>query len=631
MKTLKLFNAVIAKELETNNAPYISKKGFIIEKNALWAKDKIEGFYAQERLSGNDFNKTFHKSWDKIKSSSRFELYVEQIQHYISTYGSNFNSEIYIPSEILNVPDLKLVYKVVKAYTVEEMTEKCLSLLQSGIALKEETIDDILSILVEELNYNFTGKDQIKNKEAIVRIADLYQVYPDNVVEFFRYIIYRTTNTTLLIKNDELIEAIKNSNYNPAMAFNRFGLERLAEIFNRFKPLFLAFKNRAAKTINKISKLSKKYHKPLVSNPLNEVTHSLLTEKDIHWLNNATPFTLFKALSVCYIRKNGQNTFMYRVRNGKSWVKSGTPTHLTDKDYGALLTSLKYKFGFTKKQKEVAPISEVYSGDTTYVSSKNYDFLLSYLKSRFNLSDKKIYVPKDVSYALPTSEKMYVGNIPTGTKFYGEKLAIGVYWENKWGAHDLDLSGINIGGKVGWNTSFKQGGGDLMYSGDITDAPNGAVEYLYVNKGLNTPTLVNNNVFSGRQDCIYKIIVGKGDNVTHDYMMNPNQVFADIKCNSVQKQTILGMILPEENKQSFILLNFGAGHTRVAGNSEISDLATKALYQQWNNPLTFEIIVDLLGGKLVADREEATYDFSLDVLEKDSFIKIFNENEIEKK
>ena len=83
--------------------------------------------------------------------------------------------------------------------------------MQSGIALKEETIDDILSILVEELNYNFTGKDQIKNKEAIVRIADLYQVYPDNVVEFFRYIIYRTTNTTLLIKNDELIEAIKNS------------------------------------------------------------------------------------------------------------------------------------------------------------------------------------------------------------------------------------------------------------------------------------------------------------------------------------------------------------------------------------------------------------------------------------
>lgn len=631
MKTLKLFNAVIAKESENNDRPFISKEGFIIEKDALWAKDKIEEFYTREQLNGNDLNKTFHKSWDKIKTSTRFELYVEQIEHYISTYGSNFKSEIYIPSEVLNVPDLKLVYKVIKAYTVEEMTEKCLSLLQSGIALKEETIDDILSILVEELNYNFTGKDQIKNKEAIVKIADLYQVYPDNVVEFFRYIIYRTTDTTLLIKNEELIQAIKNSSYNPTMDFNTFGLERLAEIFNRFKPLFLAYKNRAPKTINKISKLSKKYHKPLVSNPLNEVTHSLLADKDIHWLNNATPFALFKALKACYIRKNGQNTFLYRVRNGKSWVKSGVPTHVTENDYGALLTSLKHKLGFAKKQKEVDPISEVYSEDRSYVSGKNYDFLLRYLKSRFNLSDQRIYVQKDVSYALPTSEKMYVGNIPTGTKFYGEKLAIGVYWENKWEAHDLDLSGINIGGKVGWNASYKQGEGSLMYSGDITDAPNGAVEYLYANKGLNAPTLVSNNVYSGRQDCIYKIVIGKGDDVKYDYMMNPNKVFADIKCNSIQKQTILGMILPEENQQSFVLLNFEAGHARVSGNSEISDLATKALYQQWNNPLTFEAIVDELGGELVTNREEATYDFSLDVLEKDSFIKIFNENEIKRK
>ncbi|WP_299836203.1 hypothetical protein [uncultured Tenacibaculum sp.] len=592
MKTLKLFNAVIAKESENNDRPFISKEGFIIEKDALWAKDKIEEFYTREQLSGNNLNKTFHKSWDKIKTSTRFELYVEQIQHYISTYGSNFKSEIYIPSEVLDVPDLKLVYKVIKAYTVEEMTEKCLSLLQSGIALKEETIDDILSILVDELQYEFTGKEQIKNKEAIVKIADVYQVYPESVVEFFRYIIYRTTDTTLLIKNEELIQAIKDSSYNPSIAFNKFGLERLAEIFNRFKPLFLAYKNRAPKTINKISKLSKKYHKPLTSNPLNEVTYSLLLEKDIHWLDNATPFALFKALSACYIRKNGQDTFMYRIRNGKSWVKPGR---------------------------------------STYASDLNYDFLLAYLKNRFNLSEQKIFIPKDIEYALPTSEKMYVGNIPTGTKFYGEKLAVGVYWENKWGAYDLDLSGINIGGKVGWNSTYKQGNGDLMYSGDITDAPNGAVEYLYANTGLNAPTLVNNNVYSGRQDCDYKIIVGRGDGIKNEYMMNPNKLFVDIKCNSVQKQTILGMIIPEENQQSFVLLNFGAGHARVSGNSEISDLATKALYQQWNNPLTFEAIVDELSGELVTNREEATYDFSLEVLEKDSFIKIFNENEIKRK
>ncbi|CAM1367906.1 hypothetical protein [Tenacibaculum xiamenense] len=597
MRTLKLFNAVIAKETVSNENPYLSTDGFIIEKNALWAKDNITAFYEKERLTGNDLNKTFHKSWNKIKSSSRVELYVDQIQHYISTYGSNFTSEIYIPSEVVDIPEVKLVYKVVKAYTKEEMTQKCMSLLQSGIALKEETINDLLSILVDELEYEFTGKENIRNKEAVVKIADLYHVYPENVVEFFRYIIYRTTDSTLLIKNEELIEAIKNSSYNPSMAFNKYGLEKLAEIFNRFKPLFLAYKNRAPKTVNKISKLSKKFHKPMVSNPLNEVTFSLLTENDVHWLNNATPFALFKALSACYIRKNGQDTFLYRVRNGKSWVKPGV---------------------------------------ISYASEMNYDFILSYMKTRFNLEDTKIYIPADVEYALPTSEKMYVGNIPTGTKFFGEKLAVGIYWKNEWGANDLDLSGLNIGGKVGWNASYKQNNGSLLYSGDITSAPKGAVEYLYAANGLNAPTLVNNNVFSGKVDCEYKIVIGKGSNINKNYMMDPNELFAEIKCSSVQHQTILGMLLPEskrqkvfgismkgEEKQSFVLLNFGAGHARVSGNSEVSNLATKALYQQWKNPLSFKMITEMLGAEIVTNKEEATHDFSLDVLEKDSFIKLF--------
>ncbi|WP_109436648.1 MULTISPECIES: inorganic diphosphatase [Aquimarina] len=590
MKTLELFNAVIAKEPakkifnKTSNKPFISEEGYIIEPKARWAKDRIIAYYEKETLNGNDLNKTFHKSWSKIKDSSRCELLIEQIRHYISTYGSDFQEEIYIPIEILDIPDIKLSFKVIKAYSIEEIQDKCLSLLKSGIALKEETIDTLISILVDELGYTFTGKENLKNKEAIIKIAESYNIYPENVVEFFRYIIYRSTNTTLLIKNNELIELIKDSSYNPAQAFNIFGLEKLAEIFNRFKPLFLAYKSKAPKTINKISKLSKKYHKPLVSNPLNDVTNVLLTNKDMHWLDNATPFALFKSLSACYNRKNGQDAFLYRIRNGKSWVK---PSEVND------------------------------------VNKENYKFILKYLQKRFDLSGKKIFLPENIKYALPTSEKMYVGNIPTGTRFYGKKLAVGVYWENAWGAHDLDLSGLNIGGKIGWNGLFNQQAGDLMYSGDITSAPNGAVEYLYANQGLNVPTLVQNNVYSGSADCGYKIIIGQGDKISNDYMMNPNNLFVDIKCNSVQKQTVIGMLIPKKDRQCFVLLNFGAGQTRVSGNSEISNIATKALYQQWNKPLSFDKIIKLLGAEITLDKTKVDYDFSLETLEKDSFLKLF--------
>jgi hypothetical protein len=77
------------------------------------------------------------------------------------------------------------------------------------------------------------------------------------------------------------------------------------------------------------------------------------------------------------------------------------------------------------------------------------------------------------------------------------------------GARDLDLSGLNIAGKIGWNAAYNQGDGQLMYSGDMTSAPNGAVEYLYANKGLSTPTLVMNNVFMEMPTAVIKSLSEK--------------------------------------------------------------------------------------------------------------------------
>jgi len=555
MKTLKLFNAVLAKH--SNDQPFVAKEGFIIES---------------------------HKSWKTVLTSTRKELWLEQIKHYVSTYGRNFQDVMYIPNEVIDIPDIKLAFKVIKAYSDKEMIEKCLYLLQSGIALKEDTIDDVLTILVDELSYHFTGDENINNKEAIVKIADLYGILPKNNIAFLRYIMYKATGESLLIKSKDIVETIIASNYNPTEQFAEFGLEKLAEIFNRFKPLFLAFKPKCPKIINKISKLSKTHHKPLITNPLNLVTSVLLLEEDIHWLENATPFALFKALSACYTRMNGQHAFAYRIRNGKSFVKNN---------------------------------------GISGVIWPNYYFLIAYLKNKFDFSGKKFFFPIGVEYALPTSEKMYVGNIPTGSKFFADSLAVGVYWENQWGAYDIDVSGLNIGEKIGWNARYKKGKGELIYSGDITDAPNGAVEYIYAQKGLKEPTLIHSNVYAGSGNCTYKIIVGKGDNVDYKYMINPNNLFLETKCQSVQRQTILGMLIPEKNKQCFVILNFGAGETRVSGNSLLSHTATKALYQQWHNSISLKDIVIELGGKIVMNRNHAEYDFSLDKLQKDSFSKIF--------
>lgn len=586
MKTLKLFNAVLAKPSRLKR--HVARQGYVIEPSALWAKDQILAYYNREALGGKDLNKTFHKSWKTIRDTPRGELRLEQILHYASTYGTDFTGDIYVPDEVVKVPGVKAVFKVVRGYTPAQLTEKALSMLRSGAALSEETVDDLLSVLVKDLGYSFTGKEGVRNKEAVVKIADLYGVVPDAFMDFFRYILFRSTGSTLVIKNDATIQAIKASNFDPGLHFSKYGARRLAEHFNRFKPLFLAYKSKCPELVNEVSRLSKTLHKPMVQNPLNLVTQRRLAKADMHWLDNATPYALFKALSALHQRMSGQSVFMYKVRNGKSWVKEGRG-----------------------------------HGDALRL---NYEDLLGYAKRRFSLAGTKVYIPEDVEYALPTSEKMYVGNIPMGTKFYGDKLAVGVYWENAWGARDIDLSGLDAGGKTGWNASYGRGGSKddgLMYSGDITSAPEGAVEYLYAQRGCPGPTLVLSNIFNGNEDAAFKVIVGRGAGVTKEFMMDPNNLFMEARTQAAQKQSIIGLLLPEGARQSFVLLNLGAGRANVSGYTESSTLARVALAQEWRSPLSFNKLAALLGAKTVGSPKGADLDLSLSGLEKDSFIRVF--------
>lgn len=586
MKSLKLFNVVLAKSNKSNDI-YISNDGYVIESSAMWAKDSIIAFYKQEKLSGNDLNKTFYKSFDKVLKSSRVDILMDQILHYLSTYGSNFQDEVYIPNDVLEIPDVKLKYKVIKGVSVKELQEKCLNMLRSGIALSEDTINDLLFVLTNDTKYKFTGDEGIRNKEAVIKIADLYGVYPSNTVEFFRYCIYRATNKSLLIKNSSMVYEIKSSTFNPGVLFENHGLEKLAKIFNRFKPLFLAFKTKCPNVINRISKLSKSMHEPLAQNALSLATQRKLTKNDLHWLNNATPFAFFKALNAVYTRMQGQKVFNYHVRNGKSFCK--------------------------ENQKR-----------DSLLMMENFNFLLTFAKQKWNLKDVKFFLPKDVSYAIPTSEKMFVGNIPVGTKFYGDGLCAGIYWENAWGARDLDLSACAVGVKIGWDASFSRGDGSLIYSGDITDAFDGAVEYMHCAK-IKTPYILQVNVFRGNNISGYKIIVGQSNtNIKRKYMMNPNNLIMEVKTESVQNQMIIGMFIPEENdRQSFVLLNTGSGERRVSSSSSSAN-RLQALYEQYNNPLSFQQLITALGGIIVNNPDDADYNFSLSELTKDSFTKLFS-------
>lgn len=587
-----MFNSVLSKETK-NDPVFLDEFGVFIPKLAVHALSDINKHLKDLKLSGEELNKTFHKSWKKVKESSRLELAIHQIIHYMSTYGDAFDGYVYIPSEELDLTTIEPKFKVAVINTLskDELIKKSLSLLTSGIALKEETINAVFEIL-DLLKYQFTGEENIRNKEAQIILAERFGILPNSSEEFVRYLVYVMTNETLLVKNKNTILLIIASNKDVSKLIKSFGVERLAESFNRFKPLFLAIKKankNNTSVINKVSKLSKTLHKPMVQNPLNTVTSVKLNNQQNHWLENATVYSLFKALSVCFSRKNGQNKFVYRIRTGKSWVNEGTPN-----------------------------IS---------ICEHNYNFILKHLKKRLeNKNGQNVFIPENVQYSLPTSEKMYVGNIPTGTKFMAKKLAAGIYWENSWGANDLDLSALSINGKVGWDSSYSDD--DVTYSGDLTDARKGAVEYLLVDKKETIePLLVMNNVYSGEADSGYKIVVGEGDDIDRKYMMNPNNVILDVKTNSVQKSTVVGLMMTEDDGlHSFTILNFGAGNAHVAGNNEVSTMAKDALYQQWKETVSFEDILKEIGFNVFKNKDsdiDIHFDFAIDNLTKTSFIDIF--------
>jgi hypothetical protein len=586
MKSLKLFNAVLKKK--SSDKPVVDfNLGLVIEPNATWKEHEIKDYYSLQKLSGNDLNKSFYKNWKTVLESTREEILIDQILHYISTYGTDFEGDIYIPDGVIKLPkNKKLVFKTIKAYTKKQLREKALGMLCSGIALKEETIDDLIDLL-DEFGHKFSSKDNIKNKEAIVKIATKFGIFPNNSVEMLRYVIYLATNQSMIIKSDDVIKSIKESNYNPEKDLEEFGLIKMSKIFNRFKPLFLAFKSKCPSTINRLSKLSKIYHEPMIENPLNKVTTSYLKGCDMKWLRGVSPFVLFKALSACRNRVLGADSFVYRIRNGKSW----------------------------SVVEEKKPNIDL--------CNHNVEFIIEYLKNKYSFIGKTFFIPDNVEYALPTSEKMFVGNIPTGTKFYNDgPMAVGIYWENSWGARDLDLSSISINGKVGWNSDFVQGEGSLIYSGDMTNAPDGAVEYMRGDTTLNSPALIMNNVYRGNSNCEYKIVVGVGSGINKEFMMNPNKLMIEEKCQSMQKQTVIGMMVPEKRGTCFVILNFGAGNCNVSWRNSRSDIVREALYQQWSMPYTFNDLILLLDGEITTNKEKCDYDLSLDKLEKDTFTKL---------
>lgn len=654
--TIRLFKAVPIntkrKKTNENLMEITIRRGYIFSPEVIYNYafyDKlinwVEEIYG---ITAEKLNSSFHKSWAKIKDTGMEQLMVEQIAHYLTTYGKekpgeyliekeeqfgvpflvekiielpDFESDrikeedyVYIPKEALHVPhwdkqDIRLV--IIRGLTKKELKTKLLDLLHSGIALAEDTINDVFDV-GEFLKLEEDDIKNVRNKEAKAGLYDYLNIVPENPTEFLRYVIYKMTGKTLLIKNPALIEKIKEKQDRTisrlfSLYATKHGLKRLAEIFYRFKPIFLAFKanERLKSTINKIRRLAVKYHKPMPEDYLNTVTAKLKKGESLFFdtltseLEKANIFRKIRLAYALKYRTKNINSILYKIRNGKGYA--------TD-----------FSFPYQYKEKP-----------TKLVLNKVLDSIIKDIKK--NVSGKRIYIPNYIYYALPATEKQFTGNFPSGTYVTVKKdIIFGINWHNV-DRHvvDLDLSLISpTEGKIGWDSTYRDEAKSILFSGDITDArgENGATELFYVKRQKKEALILHVNYynFDEEVEVPFKIIIAQEQvsNWEKNYMVNPNNLIAMSNSKINQKQKVLGLLVTTFDECRFYFTEIYVGNSITSSNSDIAEHSRKYLFGFYENTIDLKDILIKAKAKIVDKEDKSDIDLSPEALEKDSILNL---------
>lgn len=617
---LRLFKAYAVKtSTKINNVDEVAlSKGIIIDAQAP-ADVKAEAI----EMYGikDEWNNTFHKSFQMVLDTPIEVLVAQQIIHYMTTYGFEslgiFSSDtVYIPSEELNIPEFKgnLKLAVINKISETELTEKLMTLLTSGIALSRKTIEDIMVLS------DFLDKDKfddIVNREVKLALYEKYNIVPKNNEEFLKYLVFKLTGSTLMIKNDEMIKSIKNADadliekYLRAYVNINGSCDNLARIYRKHKLIFLALKRKDNKKINaiinRIRRRSDKLYKPTEPSILDRLTSIYKTNgtKDVFYWNDKISYdrdsticelsrreltlddlykmldkiTIFREIRILnalkYRLSANSKSILYKIRNGKTYVED-LPTNINANKYTAQRCLV--------------------------------DLVETHLKARVKeiVDSKTIYVPINTTYMAPTTEKQFLGNFPIGTSITlprDKNIVVGVHWKNGKDRVDLDLHAYSRSGHFGWNASY-YGGNDVVFSGDVTDAPEpkGATECFYIShKAINTSFLLKlKNFTANKYDVPFEFIVASSDDdeIEKNYVINPNNILTkinltmeyDATTNTRPDQDLaLVEVLNDVIKITFV--NYSADKTIAGFRNEILE---KVISYTENYPLVQTTLNNLL-------------------------------------
>lgn len=599
--------------IEMFNCTTVSAKSKMVNAYALNEDAMRVGYFVQPEACTQDvqdfinslhvnYNSTFYKTWEDVTSRSRFDLFIDQIFHYITTYGTNFALDNgFVPNDMEGVPANfpYNTYKVISVVTPKEMYDKCLEMGTSGIALKQQTVQVLGQYIVNYVldNQIDIDVDTIKNRELRTYLYDALGLTPNDKFELLRYIVYKATGKTTIIKNDQFLRLVK-------LGCDKFDfrtlsdeqIDALASIFYRYKDILLMFKNENnAHIINVIRRRAVKLHKPMKIGYWESILNTKHTFDEVY--EKSAELTNFKIITIMQMilertKLTETDKIMYIIRNGKMFVKDASNVNV----------------------------------DTDNLTRIYYALNVRLID---NMSKKacKIKLPANLHIAVPTSEKNFIGNIPFGSYFdMTENNIIGIYWKNEWGTRDFDLSMNDVnGGRIGWNYDYYTKDTDIVYSGDMTNAAPEATELLYAKKNCPSGTVYVNR-YNGNKGSKYRFFYANevpNKNDLKNYMVDPRNIKIDVMMESDEsRQQQVGFVANDK----FFFMNLGNGNSHVAmrgGKFTQKDMFD--IFARKANTMLYLDNVLLNAGFTIANEEEGEVpDIDFTNLYKDTLIKLFD-------
>ena len=599
------------------------KVGYIVAADA--CNTDVLAFINSQEIN---INSTFYKEWEDVISKTRFELFIDQILHYMTTYGTDFSlGNGYVPNDGEGLPEFDYTkFKVITAITPKEMMERCYKLLCSGIALKADTLNAVCNYIYEFCYENHTeiDIDLIANREARIILYDLFKVAPKDKFELIKYMFYKATGSAMIIKNAlNLGNAKAGASKFDMRILTDKQLEALASIFYRYKDVILMFKayspNRPI--INKLRRMAVKYHQPMKIGFWESIMQARPSLEEIEAkVGELTNYKLVTLINMFYEKWNmdEKSKDMVVVRNGKVFFKDTPVTEKDGKycyDVMQLLTKTLVNNMRAKSMKTVVTEQvDPETGETVKVETK---------------VPVTVKIREGVHIACPTSEKNFVGNLPFGSwARMGTDNIIGIYWRNEWGTRDFDLSMNDVNGnRIGWNAGYYNNDNSLVYSGDMTNAQPEATELLWAKR--NAPNgIVFVNRFSGNPGSKFKMFFANEPINPRDcrnHMVDPTNIMLSSMCESGEStQQMVGVVVDGK----YVFADFGCGYQRVAGSYKANGVTANDAYTIFRRKLSSMIyandILKAAGFNIVRDGE---CDVDLENPVKDTMISLFDKNE----